>query len=89
MHLPTYIISCSMQHASADGRLDARLAIAGRHAPAIGAAAAGAEAADEAPPEWQSGLFDRGSWVEAQAGWARTVITGVLVYLSMLHVGEP
>jgi len=26
--------------------------------------------------DWHSGLFDRGSWVEAQAGWARTVVTG-------------
>ena len=25
---------------------------------------------------WQSGLFDRGSWTEAQAGWARSVVTG-------------
>jgi acetyl-CoA carboxylase carboxyltransferase component len=25
---------------------------------------------------WESGLFDRGSWVEAQAGWARSVVTG-------------
>ena len=25
---------------------------------------------------WQSGLFDRGSWVESHAGWARTVVTG-------------
>lgn len=25
---------------------------------------------------WQSGLFDKGSWLESQAGWARTVITG-------------
>ncbi len=25
---------------------------------------------------WQSGLFDRSSWLESQAGWARTVVTG-------------
>lgn len=25
---------------------------------------------------WVGGLFDRGSWLESQAGWARTVITG-------------
>jgi acetyl-CoA carboxylase carboxyltransferase component len=25
---------------------------------------------------WESGLFDRNSWTEAQAGWARTVVTG-------------
>lgn len=68
---------------SADGRLDARLAIAGRHTPAIGAAAAGAEVEVEveAAAEWQSGLFDKGSWVEAQAGWARTVITGWRLFL--------
>lgn len=23
-----------------------------------------------------SGLFDRGSWIESQAGWARSVVTG-------------
>ena len=26
--------------------------------------------------DWRSGMFDRGSWVETQAGWARTVVTG-------------
>ena len=25
---------------------------------------------------WTSGMFDRGSWIESQAGWARTVVTG-------------
>ena len=25
---------------------------------------------------WVSGLFDRGSWIETQAGWARSVVTG-------------
>jgi hypothetical protein len=25
---------------------------------------------------WESGLFDKNSWTEAQAGWARTVVTG-------------
>lgn len=25
---------------------------------------------------WESGLFDKNSWSEAQAGWARTVVTG-------------
>jgi len=25
---------------------------------------------------WQSGMFDRGSWVESHPGWARTVVTG-------------
>ncbi len=26
--------------------------------------------------KWESGLFDKGSWSEAQAGWARSVVTG-------------
>lgn len=25
---------------------------------------------------FESGLFDKGSWTETQAGWARTVVTG-------------
>jgi hypothetical protein len=75
-HASCLICADKVRRANADGRLDARLAIAGRATPAIGAAAAGAEAGEEEAPEWQSGLFDRGSWVEAQAGWARTVITG-------------
>ncbi|KAF5828836.1 carboxyl transferase domain-containing protein [Dunaliella salina] len=25
---------------------------------------------------WQSGMFDKGSWEESQASWARTVVTG-------------
>ncbi len=28
------------------------------------------------PGGWQSGLFDRGTWLESQAGWARTVVAG-------------
>lgn len=50
-------------------KLDARAAIAGRDTqptPSAGAASS----------SWQSGLFDRGSWMEAHAGWARTVVTG-------------
>jgi acetyl-CoA carboxylase/biotin carboxylase 1 len=47
-------------------KLDPRAAIAGVEAPSAG----GAE------PGWRSGLFDRGSWTECQAGWARTVVTG-------------
>jgi acetyl-CoA carboxylase/biotin carboxylase 1 len=42
-------------------KLDPRSAIAGEVGP---------------DGDWRSGLFDRGSWVEAQAGWARTVVTG-------------
>lgn len=60
----------------ADGRLDARLAIAGREASAAAGHAGGNGSAAASGEEWQSGLFDKGSWVEAQAGWARTVITG-------------
>lgn len=26
--------------------------------------------------KWESGLFDEGSWTEAQSGWARSVVTG-------------
>jgi len=44
-------------------KLDARAAIAGRPSPTPGGA-------------WVGGLFDRGSWTEAQAGWARTVVAG-------------
>jgi len=42
-------------------KLDPRAAVAGR---ALNLTAPGGEL-------WQSGLFDRGSWTEAQAGWAR------------------
>lgn len=31
---------------------------------------------DAATGGWVSGLFDRGSWLESQSGWARTVVTG-------------
>lgn len=43
------------------GKLDARAAIAG-------------ETLKDG--HWVSGMFDKGTWTEAQAGWARTVITG-------------
>ena len=26
--------------------------------------------------QWVSGMFDKGSWLESQSGWARTVVTG-------------
>ncbi|KAK9805253.1 hypothetical protein WJX72_008860 [[Myrmecia] bisecta] len=42
-------------------KLDARAAVAGRPG---------------SNQRWESGLFDQGSWVEAQAGWARSVVTG-------------
>lgn len=48
-------------------KLDPRAAIAGRSA-SVAVAASG--------EPWASGLFDRGSWIECQAGWARSVITG-------------
>eukprot|EP00803_Ostreobium_quekettii_P003946 evm.model.scf_1945.1 EVM.evm.TU.scf_1945.1 scf_1945:1899-19188(+) len=47
----------------ANEKLDARKAIGGY-------ASKGRDVA------WVSGLFDKGSWMEAQAGWARTVVTG-------------
>ncbi len=48
-------------------KLDPRAAIAGRSA-SVAVPASG--------EPWASGLFDRGSWIECQAGWARSVITG-------------
>lgn len=45
-------------------KMDARLAMAGGE---VGQEGGG----------WAGGMFDRGSWVECHAGWARTVITGV------------
>lgn len=30
----------------------------------------------DASSTWQSGMFDAGSWMECQSGWARTVVTG-------------
>ena len=54
-------------HACAGEKLDPRAAIAGRGASAP--VPAGSE-------PWASGLFDRGSWIECQAGWARSVVTG-------------
>lgn len=48
-------------------KLDPRAAIAGRSA-SVAVPASG--------EPWAGGLFDRGSWIECQAGWARSVITG-------------
>ena len=50
-------------------KLDPRAAVAGR---ALNLTAPGGEL-------WQSGLFDRGSWTEAQAGWARRSVSRPLV----------
>ena len=69
-------------------KLDPRAAIGGRFvsqelpgsdatASTSGRDAAGSAAsASTGQGHWQSGLFDKGSWVEAQAGWARSVVTG-------------
>lgn len=55
--------------ACAGEKLDPRAAIAGRGASTTAPAPAGGK-------PWASGLFDRGSWIECQAGWARSVVTG-------------
>jgi acetyl-CoA carboxylase / biotin carboxylase 1 len=39
----------------------------------VRAAIAGQEGPDGV---WQAGLCDRGSWIESQSGWARTVVVG-------------
>ena len=60
-------------NSGAGEKLDPRAAIAGRAAAPAVAAEGGAATSS---PEWQSGLFDKGSWTESQSGWARTVVTG-------------
>lgn len=50
-------------HMHTGEKLDPRAAVAGRSASPAG-------------EPWASGLFDRGSWIECQAGWARSVVTG-------------
>jgi len=45
----------------ANEKLDPRAAIAGIEGP---------------KGSWVSGMFDKGTWTEAQPGWARTVVTG-------------
>ena len=47
-------------------KLDPRAAIAGK---TVGSLSPSSE-------PWVSGLFDKGSWIETQAGWARSVVTG-------------
>ncbi|KAL4426359.1 hypothetical protein ABPG77_004653 [Micractinium sp. CCAP 211/92] len=62
--------SRGIEYTPAEGeKLDPRAAIAGVELPC----ASGHSPSDHS---WRSGLFDRGSWMEAQAGWARTVVTG-------------
>ena len=59
---------------SADEKLDPRAAIAGR-------TAGNGESV-------VSGLFDNNTWQEANAGWARTVVTG-RARLGGVAVGKP
>ncbi|CAE7884607.1 cut6, partial [Symbiodinium sp. KB8] len=49
---------------------------AGAAAASSAAAAGTAAAASDPEASWTSGFFDRGSWTEALAGWARTVVVG-------------
>ena len=58
---------------SAAEKLDPRAAIRGR---------------DGAGQSWESGLFDKGTWREANSGWARTVVTG-RARLAGVAVGKP
>jgi len=69
-------------------KLDPRAAIAGRAAPPDAHAqssstsdcnshvgGSGNSEAGQGSSSWQSGLFDKGSWEESQASWARTVVS--------------
>eukprot|EP00200_Dunaliella_tertiolecta_P012627 CAMPEP_0202373002 /NCGR_PEP_ID=MMETSP1127-20130417/4091_1 /ASSEMBLY_ACC=CAM_ASM_000462 /TAXON_ID=3047 /ORGANISM="Dunaliella tertiolecta, Strain CCMP1320" /LENGTH=2753 /DNA_ID=CAMNT_0048969731 /DNA_START=204 /DNA_END=8465 /DNA_ORIENTATION=+ len=62
------------------GRGAAAAAAATQDAQAAAAAGAGIAGdgggAEAEECSWQSGMFDRGSWEESQASWARTVVTG-------------
>lgn len=73
---------------SAGEKLDARVAIGGRYIcleePNTDATAS-TSGRDPTQPQqqqqqqqlyWESGLFDKDSWVEAHPGWARSVVTG-------------
>lgn len=63
-------------------KLDPRAAIAGRYIsqePANTSASASSSNQQSSPGQhayWESGLFDKDSWIEAQSGWARSVVTG-------------
>lgn len=69
---PHMQVRCEVSHACSyrlgvcvpGEKLDPRAAVAGR---ALNLTTPGGEL-------WQSGLFDRGSWTEAQAGWARRLV---------------
>lgn len=51
-----------MYQPSEGEKLDPRQAISGKM--------------DDSTGAWVSGLFDKGSWIEAQPNWAKTVVTG-------------
>lgn len=63
-------------------KLDPRVAVGGRYVSQeppgndTTASTTGREQSEAGQGYWQSGLFDKGSWIEAQSGWARSVITG-------------
>eukprot|EP00798_Chlamydomonas_sp_ICE-L_P011181 gene11181-18794_t len=55
-------------------KMDVRAAIAGRlPSPAISGTP---PPGSQIPTHWQGGLFDAGSWMESQKGWACSVVTG-------------
>ena len=74
------------RHASSAGeKLDARVAIGGRYislqepnndATASTSGRDPTQSQQQQPLYWESGLFDKDSWVEAHPGWARSVVTG-------------
>lgn len=68
-------------------KLDARAAIAGRYIsqePVTNTSATAStsnstssrQSSTGQRPYWESGLFDKDSWIEAQSGWACSVVTG-------------
>ena len=80
-------MSCAPQlrlSLSAGEKLDARAAIAGRYVSeeplnTDAIASTSSQHSSETHTQqqyWESGVFDKDSWVEAQSGWARSVVTG-------------
>ena len=65
---------------TAGEKLDPRAAIAGDFVQAqpspFDNSSKGPTAGHSQSGEWRSGLFDRDSWTEVHAGWARSVVTG-------------
>lgn len=64
-------------------KLDARAAIAGRYISqepvdntSATASTSSRQSSTKQRPYWESGLFDKDSWIEAQSGWACSVVTG-------------